>query len=89
MYWWNTLRVGLITFRKAFDHSFMTIDALKKNDSISVVENVRYVQDGKILTTGGITSGIDGALHIVESFNGKKIADITYYNRENNLDFMK
>ncbi|RUO66284.1 DJ-1/PfpI family protein [Pseudidiomarina planktonica] len=37
----------------------------------------RFVDTGKIITTGGISAGIDGAFHVVERFFGKKVADKT------------
>ena len=38
-------------------------------------DGVRYIGDGNIYSSGGITSGIDGALHLVEHFSGKDAAD--------------
>jgi transcriptional regulator GlxA family with amidase domain len=32
--------------------------------------NARYTDNGKILTTGGVTAGIDGALHLVHKLSG-------------------
>ncbi len=48
-----------------------------------VLRDVRYVDNGKIITTAGISAGIDGALHLVaktQSFNiAQKVAyDIEY-----------
>jgi putative intracellular protease/amidase len=37
---------------------------------IEVVENQRYVDNGKIITTGGLSAGIDGALHVVDRMLG-------------------
>ncbi len=39
-----------------------------------VVDDQRYVDNGKIVTTGGLTAGIDGALHVVASTLGKGTA---------------
>jgi transcriptional regulator GlxA family with amidase domain len=39
-----------------------------------VVTGKRFVDSGKIITTGGVTAGIDGALHIVERLLGKEAA---------------
>src|SRR5258708_2905318 len=36
-----------------------------------VVYNQRYVDNGKVITTAGLPSGIDGALHLVEKILGK------------------
>jgi transcriptional regulator GlxA family with amidase domain len=34
----------------------------------------RFVDNGKVITAGGITSGIDGALHVVERYYGPEVA---------------
>lgn len=39
-----------------------------------VLENVRYVDNGRIITTAGISAGIDGALHLVAKLKGKEAA---------------
>ena len=39
-----------------------------------VVEDQRFVDTGKIITTGGLTAGIDGALHLVSRLLGKGTA---------------
>jgi putative intracellular protease/amidase len=38
---------------------------------VKVVYDQRYVDNGKVITTAGLSSGIDGALHIVEKIRGK------------------
>lgn len=42
-----------------------------------VVSNQRYVDNGKIITTAGLSSGIDGALHLVSKIKGKGSAQAT------------
>ena len=42
-----------------------------------VVRTQRFVDAGKIVTTGGVTAGIDGALHIVDRLLGKEAAEWT------------
>ncbi len=41
---------------------------------IKVVSDQRYVDNGKIITTAGLSAGIDGALHVVELMMGKGYA---------------
>lgn len=55
------------------------IKSLKEvaKDRFKVNENVRFVDSKKILTSAGVSAGIDGALHLVEQFHGKKIRDMT------------
>jgi putative intracellular protease/amidase len=37
---------------------------------VTVVEDKRFVDNGHVITTGGLSAGIDGALHVVERLNG-------------------
>lgn len=39
-----------------------------------VLQNIRYVDNGRIITTAGISAGIDGALHLVSKLRGKEVA---------------
>ena len=37
----------------------------------------RFIDNGKIITTAGVSAGIDGALHLVAKLNGRYVADRT------------
>ena len=84
-------RAGILDGKKATTH-YLVIDELKANRAIEVVENVRFVWDGKFITTAGVTSGIDGALFLVELIHGKAKADgiahALIYNRSEDMSFM-
>lgn len=41
---------------------------------IHVVSGQRYVDNGRIITTAGLTSGIDGTLHVISQLDGEKAA---------------
>jgi putative intracellular protease/amidase len=48
------------------------IDRLSKAaPNTRVIYDQRYVDNGKVITTAGLSSGIDGALHVVEKILGK------------------
>lgn len=47
-----------------------------------VVTDQRYVDNGKIITTAGLSSGIDGSLHVVERLQGKGPAQQAALNME-------
>jgi hypothetical protein len=49
---------------------------------IKVVSDQRFVDNGKFITTAGLSSGIDGALHIVEKLEGKYKAQTVALNLE-------
>ena len=78
-------KTGLLKGKKATTH-YMAIPELIKKPGVTVIKNVRYVEDGNIITTGGITSGIDGALHLVEQRDGSdvalKVANVMVYNMD-------
>ena len=41
-----------------------------------VVDDQRYVDNGRIITTAGLSSGIDGALHVIDRLYGRGTAQI-------------
>jgi putative intracellular protease/amidase len=51
-----------------------------------VVSDKRFVDNGKIITTAGVSAGIDGALHIVERLYGRGTAQMDALNMEYNWD---
>lgn len=51
-----------------------------------VVYNRRYVDNGKIITTAGLSAGIDGALHLVSKVLGKGAAQSVALSLEYNWD---
>jgi transcriptional regulator GlxA family with amidase domain len=78
-------KTGLLSGRKATTH-YLAIDSVHEQyPDIHLVKNVRVVKDGNILSTGGITSGIDGALAVVEEHDGEvlaqQVSDVMVYNR--------
>ncbi len=49
-----------------------SIQALQQEvPSAKVLSNVRYVDNGRVITTAGISAGIDGALHLVARLRGE------------------
>ena len=51
-----------------------------------VVEDRRFVDNGKIVTAAGLTSGIDGSLHVIERLFGKGTAQMAALGMEYNWD---
>ncbi|MEM8847082.1 MAG: DJ-1/PfpI family protein [Bacteroidota bacterium] len=49
---------------------------------INVLKNVRFVDNGNVITTAGISAGIDGALHLVAKLQGLNAARRTAYYME-------
>ena len=67
-------QAGLLDGHRATTHA-MTLDSLAQYPTIKVVRGVRFVDDGPVLTTAGITAGIDGTLGLVERYSGRVVAD--------------
>jgi transcriptional regulator GlxA family with amidase domain len=60
-----------------------SIDALRKeNPKTKVLSDVRFVDNGNVITTAGISAGIDGALHLVSKLKGEEVAKNTAYYME-------
>ena len=51
-----------------------------------VVDDKRYVDNGKIITTAGLSSGIDGSLHLIERLAGRGTAQMAALGMEYNWD---
>ncbi|MEQ1591708.1 MAG: DJ-1/PfpI family protein [Thiobacillaceae bacterium] len=49
---------------------------------VEVIRGVRYVEDGKLASSGGLTSGMDLALRVVERYFGRDVARQTARNLE-------
>lgn len=69
-------RAGLLANRRATTH-WSSLDALAALDaSITVERELRVVDDG-IVTSAGVSAGMDMALAVVESLHGREVADET------------
>ena len=63
------------------------IDALKSvAPKTKVVSDKRYVDNGKVITTAGLSSGIDGSLYLISKLHGKGTAQAVALNMEYNWD---
>lgn len=63
---------GLLRGRPAVTHR-SALDALRELGAV-VHPEARVVDDGEVLTSGGVTSGIDLALHLIELDRGRGAA---------------
>lgn len=73
---------GLLAGKPATTHhsSYKTL-AMNFPD-IHVKRGARFVDNGNIATAGGLSSGIDLALHVVERYYGREAAEYTAYEME-------
>lgn len=67
-------RAGLLDGRRATTHHHFWDEFAREFPEASLVRNARFVSAGKIFTAGGLTSGIDLALHVVAMRHGAGVA---------------
>src|SRR5271170_8197395 len=72
-------RTGLLsgksatTFHQAFDSFAMQYPDIK------LIRGARFVEDGNLASSGGLTSGMDLAFRVVERYYGRQAAERTAY----------
>lgn len=67
-------QAGLLNGLKATTH-FMALDSLRAiSTEIEVVEKVRYVDNGTVILSAGVSAGIDMSYYVVSKLLGAEIA---------------
>jgi transcriptional regulator GlxA family with amidase domain len=70
---------GLLDGKTATTH-YCCLDNLAQYEKINVVKGKRFVDNGNIITTEGISAGIDGSLYLVGRMLGKtKAEEVAHY----------
>lgn len=64
---------GILDGKSATTHS-SALDVLRQYPKVRVVEGVRFVRDGSVTTSAGISAGIDLALEMVRELHGEQAA---------------
>jgi len=62
---------GLLDGLQATTTANRNLDILRTFPRIKVVDDARFVDNGRIITTAGLSSGIDGALHVLDRLEGR------------------
>ena len=75
-------RAGLLRGKKATTFHNAIASLREKATETEVLENTRWVDNGKIITTAGVSAGIDGALHLVGRLCGMEVAQATAHYME-------
>jgi transcriptional regulator GlxA family with amidase domain len=75
-------RAGLLAGKAATTHHDFTDSLASQFPNIDVRRGLRFVENGKICTAGGLTSGIDLALRVVERYFGRPVAERTAFYME-------
>jgi len=63
-------KAGVMNVKKATTHHSEYDEFVKSYPDIELVRNVKYVDNGKIVTSGGISAGINMSLYIVDKLLG-------------------
>jgi putative intracellular protease/amidase len=67
-------RAGALAGKKATSH-WSALAALREAEpTATVLDDVRFVDNGRIVTTAGVSAGIDGSLHVIERLLGEEAA---------------
>jgi transcriptional regulator GlxA family with amidase domain len=75
-------RAGLLSGKEATTHHEFFDQFAKAFPDVKLKRGLRFVEGGKISTAGGLTSGIDLALRVVERYFGRETAERTAFYME-------
>jgi len=83
-------KANLLTGLKATTH-WGSIESLRRQyPDTEVLENIKFVDNGSIITSGGVSSGTEGSLHLVSRIAGKQTASgVARYMEYGNWDARK
>lgn len=70
-------KAGVLTTQKVTTHWEDQQDLKNMFPNLDVVNNVRWVDEGAIVTSAGISAGIDMSLHLVARLGGIQLAELT------------
>ena len=73
---------GLLSGKAATTHHSAYKQMAMDYSDIHLQRGARFVDNGNIATAGGLSSGIDLALHVVERYYGREAAESTAYQME-------
>ena len=68
---------GILSNQKVTTHWEDIPDLRESYPNLKVLEKRRWVEEGNIITSAGISAGIDMSLHLVSKFNGLALAEKT------------
>lgn len=75
-------RAGLLSGKEATTHHEFFDQFANAFPDVKLKRGLRFVEGGKISTAGGLTSGIDLALRVVERYFGRETAERTAFYME-------
>ena len=75
-------RTGLLNGKSATTHHDAYKQFANEFPKVHLVRGVRFVEEGNLATSGGLACGIDLAMHVIERYFGRQVAEDTAYNLE-------
>lgn len=75
-------QAGLLDGRSATTHHSAFATLAMRYPNVTVVRGARFVDDGRIATSAGLSAGIDLSLHVVARYYGEDAARQTAYEME-------
>jgi putative intracellular protease/amidase/YHS domain-containing protein len=75
-------RTGLLSGKPATTYHGAFVTFANQFPDIQLKRGARFVEDGNLATAGGLSSGIDLALRVVERYFGREVARQTAYDME-------
>ncbi len=73
---------GLLAGKSATTHHGSYVDLAVKFPDIHVKRGARFVEDGNLASSGGLSCGIDLAFRVVERYYGREVAKQVAYDME-------
>src|SRR6266496_476536 len=75
-------KTGLLSGKAATTYHGAFVRFADQFPEVHLKRGARFVEDGNLATAGGFSSGIDLALHLVERYFGREVAQKTAYDME-------
>jgi putative intracellular protease/amidase/YHS domain-containing protein len=75
-------KTGLLSGKAATTYHGAFVRFADQFPEVHLKRGARFVEDGNLATAGGLSSGIDLALHLVERYFGREVAQKTAYDME-------
>lgn len=72
---WILAKAGVLDGHKATSNKLYFNQTTQQSPNVEWIAKARWVDDGKVITSSGVSAGMDMALHLIERLNGAEQAD--------------
>ncbi|MGY4690802.1 DJ-1/PfpI family protein [Salibacterium sp. K-3] len=79
-------KAGILDGKRAVTHWMDAHRMEKEFPAVSVVRDVKYVDEGAVITSGGISAGMDMSFHVLSRLHGKPAAEKTAKRMEYDIE---